>query len=119
MSSFGIVCNLSAGTSSVRPGALCWVCQNPQAGNIRVRVRSRGGRWITTFYADWKLDNFRAKGLPPATAHRRTEQVYPTKEAAEADARRMDAAAREERARRNVCDIERMAGQMDEHGRRA
>lgn len=116
--SFGIACNVRVGTSYVRPGSLCWVCRNTQDGNVRVRVHSRGGRWIVTHFAEWKLDTFRAKWLPATTARWRDELGYLTREAAEADARRLDASAREERARRNVCDIERMAGRMDEHGRR-
>lgn len=115
---FGIVANLKAGSKHVRPGALCWVCRNPQDGNIRVRVLSRGGRWITCFVAGWKLGDFRAKWLPPAKAKFRDELDYLTKSAAAADAARFDADARGERMRRNVCEIERMAGQMDEHGRR-
>lgn len=118
---FGIVCNLREGTPAVAPGALCWVCrsaQDPQ-GNVQVRVRSRGGRWIVTFFAEWKLDNFRAKWLPPTTTRRRDALGYLTRDAAEEDALRLDRSAREERSRRNVCDIERKAGLMDAHGRRA
>lgn len=114
---FGIACNVSDGTPAVRKGSLCWVCRS-RTNNVRVMVRSRGGRWITTHFALWKLENFRAKWLPPVSSIWRNELDYPSREAAEADALRIDASARDERARRNVRDIERMAGFMDEHGRR-
>jgi hypothetical protein len=118
---FGIVANVQEGTDSVRSGALGWVCRNPQDGNVLLRVCSRGGRWIETYFAVWKLTNFRAKWLPPAppTVRFRSEEEYSSRAGAEEAARLLDAAARRERARRNMCEIERMAGRMDTHGKRA
>jgi hypothetical protein len=72
---------------------------------------------ITRWVGIWKLKNFRAKWLIP-TQHERDEMEYPTKEEAEQDARRLDLKARIERMRRNKCEIERLAGVMDEKGRR-
>lgn len=117
---FGIAANVADGTKHIRPGALCWVCSpsSPPERSVCVNVRSRSGRWIGIFLDVWKLENFRAKWLVPPKGKKYHELRYSMREAAEETARYFDRFAGEERARRNVCNIERMAGLMDEHGRR-
>lgn len=117
---YGIVANLIAAEKHIRAGAKCWICQDPGTAehSLQVRVISKGGRWIYTHLAKWKLENFRAKWLPPSSEKYRSELSYPAKEKAEQHARIVDQQAREERARRNLRKIERLAGMMDECGRR-
>ena len=117
---YGIVANLIAAEKHIRAGAKCWLCRNAASDedNLQVRVISKGGRWISTHLAKWKRENFRAKLLPATKVRFREEESYNTKEVAEQHARIIDQRAREERARRNLCEIERLAGMMDECGRR-
>lgn len=117
---YGIVANLVAPEKHIRAGAKCWLCRYPALAedSLQVRVISKGGRWIQTHLAKWKLENFRAKWLPPSTKNRRSELICVVKEEAERRAQIVDEQARSERARRNLCEIERRAGMMDECGRR-
>lgn len=112
---YGVVANYD-GDSVVREGSKCWVaanyCDTPRQN---VRVRSRGGRWVEKYVAMHKLRNFRAAWLPPTMRHTWTSD---DRKAAEQLALRLDRAAQDERARRNMRDIERMAGLMDENGKR-
>lgn len=114
---WGIAANYD-GDAVVRPGARCWLGWN-QGGDRRiVWVRSRGGRWIEKVVAAWRLSDHRAKWLPPCPRPYRVEMAFATAAEAAELAAKLDKAARDERARRNMRDIERMAGLMDEHGRR-
>lgn len=117
---YGIIANLSAEEKHIRAGAKCWICKNPNSSerSLCVKVVAKGGRWIQAHLAKWKLENFRARWLPPSQEKYRSELSYPTKEEAEQHARIIDQQAREERARRNLRKIERLAGMMDEYGRR-
>lgn len=115
---YGIACN-HMGDSVVAPGALCWLtCIYGGGEQATVRVRSRGGRWVRRDLAVWKLSNFRAKHLPPVDVKFRDERSWTDRAEAEQEARRLDGIAQAERARRNMREIERMAGLMDEHGKR-
>lgn len=116
---WGVVANYD-GDNSLRAGAKCWVARNTcDTDRQNVWARSRGGRWIEKYVANWRLNDFRAKWLPPVAHTHRPEWYSEDRAEAETFARRLDRSAQEARARRNVCDISRMAGCMDEHGRRA
>lgn len=110
----GIVANFS-GDSSIRPGAKCWICRGSDADRIRVWVLSRSGRRICKFVPTWRLSNFRIK---PVFVLSNGLETWEDAERAKDAALGWDKAAREERARRNVCEIERMSGQMDQFGKR-
>jgi hypothetical protein len=110
----GIVANFS-GDSSIRPGAKCWICHGSDVDRIRVWVLSRSGRRICKFVPTWRLSNFRTKPIFVLPNELMTwEDAGEAKDAAIA----WDKVAREERARRNVCEIERLSGQMDKFGKR-
>ena len=115
---FGIVAN-HPGDAVVAPGALCWLCRSWGGGedSACVRVRSRGGRWVQRHPALWKLQDIRVKWLPP-TRENRGERVFLNRAEAAAEAHHLDAAAQQERARRNMREIERRAGLLDENGKR-
>jgi hypothetical protein len=112
---YGVVANYD-GDSVAREGAKCWIaanyCDTPRQN---VWVRSRGGRWVEKYVAMHRLHSFRAAWLPPAMLHTWTSD---DRKEAEQLALRLDRAAQDERARRNMRDIERMAGLMDENGKR-
>jgi len=113
---YGIVANHS-GDAVVSPGALCWLC-GVYGGQdqVSVRVRSRGGRWVRRDMATWKLSNYRSKWLPPVDRKWRDESSWTDRGEAATVARRLDTAAQAERARRNMREVERMAGLLDENG---
>jgi len=115
---YGLAAN-HCGDSVVPPGARCWVCHGGGNGSVNVRVRSRGGRWVLRSVDVYKLSNARAKWLPRTKAPRRDEVQYETRKEAEDEAHRLDAEAQAERARRNMRDIERMAGILDSNGNRS
>lgn len=61
-----IACNYLLPTSEAAEGAKAYVqFVAGDAQSIKVRVRSRSGRWIEKWDRPWRLGNFRAKTLPP------------------------------------------------------
>ena len=63
-----IVCNYIESTKIVTKGSLAYVCQTEGgAENLKVLVRSRGGRLICKWERIKRLTNFRAKTVPEAS----------------------------------------------------
>ena len=64
-----IACNYAEGTHVAAQGARAYVIPIFLGGNlperVMVRVRSRGGRWVTKWEATRRLDDFRLATLPP------------------------------------------------------
>lgn len=112
---WGVVANYD-GDKVVAEGARCWMAANYcDTESQNVWARSRGGRWIEKYVAIQKLHNFRVKWLVQAGQKWASQD----KKEAETYAWRLDQAAQAERARRNMREVERMAGLMDENGRRS
>lgn len=104
------------GDSAIAPGSKCWVgWRYGSVNRIECVVRSRGGHLIRKHLPIHMMHNVRAKWM-----HAKIDGVetFDTRQAAEDAARRIDTLAQDERARRNMRQIERMAGLMDERGRR-
>lgn len=115
---FGVVAN-HYGDKAIREGTKCWICHSSNLDHVWFRAVSRSGRWVCRAVATWKLSNFRVKPRVTALSDVRLDVwLWEDRKEAEQWAQNWDKAAREERARRNACEIERMAGLMDEHGRR-
>jgi hypothetical protein len=109
--SYGVVANFSVSDHCVNHGAKAWVLRNPQDGRLYVRVLSRGGRRINRFVALWRMENFRAKWLSnDAKLALHCQEYVGTLDQAQDMAHHLDIQAREERAKRNVRNIKRMAG---------
>lgn len=102
-----IACNYAVGTSEFRPGALCYVSL-PNRGNnaesIRIRGRSRGGRWITKWEKAWRLINFRWKTLPPE--HPRFNDTEIMSDIEEFDLTMMRTEAEHQRVKRSTSAID-------------
>lgn len=63
-----IACNLNQPTKTCVEGALCYVLDfnlSNAAEQVRLLMRSRGGRWIDKYEALKRLKNFRLKTIPP------------------------------------------------------
>lgn len=72
-----IACNLIEGISEASAGSLAYVLQIPgDPERIHLLLRSRSGRWIQKWESLKRLDNFRAKTLPPEHPLRRDQRIF-------------------------------------------
>jgi hypothetical protein len=98
---WAVACNYREATKTVRDGArayLVWTTGGMGYQSQQVRVRSRGGRWITKWDRAARLTNFRAACVMASDPLYRDRQVelYLTRAAAEARAAEMMAVSRRE-----------------------
>lgn len=91
MDAWGVKCNVSAPTTALRKGALCWVIFG-EGMNERLYVvaRSRGGRHIKTWIGIDRLANFRAAWLPEHLRPHCWQAFSGTRDAAEDEAARLN-----------------------------
>lgn len=123
---FAVVCNYREDTKTVRKGArayLVWTTGGHDYVDQQVRVRSRGGRWITKWERAKRLTNFRAVTLPKGDPLRDSPHVelYPNRAAADARAAEMQLVSRREATHQGSgsrCATEQLHQPCDPSGRR-
>lgn len=88
-----IACNYTEGTNVAAQGARAYVVPLYLGGNlperVMVRVRSRGGRWVTKWEAVHRLDNFRLATLPPEHPRYSDEDLHADLAVGETDIERL------------------------------
>lgn len=104
---WAVVCNYRENTKTVSDGArafLVWTSGGAYSmGQQQVRVRSRGGRWITKWDRVHRLTNFRAACIPVGHPMRgcREVELYPNRGAAESHAAELMMISRREATARH------------------
>lgn len=79
---YAIVCNVTTAGSYVRAGAKAYVLQVGD-DRVKLQLRSRGGRWITLWWAKTRIHNVRLQTMPPDHPMRDEVYGYPAKEDAQ------------------------------------
>lgn len=123
---FAVACNYREATKIAAKGArayLLWTTGGNDYVDQQVRVRSRGGRWITKWERAKRLTNFRSVTLPKGDPLRaRTDvEMYPNRAAADARAAEMQTVSRREATHRDAgkrCATEVLHQPCDPSGRR-
>lgn len=123
---FAVACNYRQSTNVAAIGArayLLWTTGGHDYVDQRVRVRSRGRRWIVKWERAKHLTNFRAVTLPKGDPLRssRDIELYPNRAAADARAAEMQLVSRREATHQDSgsrCATEQLHQPCDPSGRR-